>query len=178
MGARKDVATLIPGETVIRRMRPHWIVLVAPVFFLLLSTTVFVWALQATVVVAEPYREWLCWATSAVYAILVLRKSVRGIVRWATTKYLFTSKRVVTVTGLISISGESIALNKIQSVQFHKTLLERFLGSGSLLIESAAENDIVVSNVTNAEKIHHDLYQQISEIEDAAGTAHARAGAL
>ena len=116
--------------------------------------------------VPEPWSGWLIWSITIATVLFLLHKSVRGIIRWATTRYLFTSHRILTTTGLFVVSGESIALNKIQTIQFKKTLLERLLGSGSLVIESAAENEIIISNVTGAEDVHRSVYEQISALED------------
>lgn len=168
--SQKPDATLISGEVIIRKMRPHWNTLIGPVFvgalllcaYLPLMTTISTWP--------DIPRNVVAWILSILVGLLALRFTLKGIVAWATTVYLFTNKRIITSSGLIRISGESIALNKIQSIQFTKTLFERLFGSGKLIIESASENHIVIHNVTHAEEVYRDVYEQISTIEQTNDT--------
>jgi uncharacterized membrane protein YdbT with pleckstrin-like domain len=166
MAAHQDESTLIPGENVLRRIRPHWIILIAPTAFGLVTTTAFIYLMIAVATLDAPFSTYLGWALALVYAWFFTRHTLTGIVRWATTIYLFTDQRIITRQGLLKISGESIALNRIHSIQFQKTLLERVLGSGSLKIESAAENDILVQHVTHVEEVHREMYAQIHRAEE------------
>lgn len=162
---RIDNMTLVPGETVLRRMRPHWITLILPVFSFIVLTIMYTWLLGLIGNLNEPFRNILQWVVGLIVLALFLRWVVKTFIWWATTKYLFTNKRIVTRTGLIRVEGESIALNKIQSIQFEKTLLERIFGSGSLIVESAAENRITIVYVWDAEKIQQQVYEQINKLE-------------
>lgn len=155
---------LVPGERLLWQMRPHWIILVAPTFWGLVITGVYIATLAGINNVA-PDRSaaaWIDWVLFGVYAIVLSRYALKGYVAWATTRYTFTNQRVITRTGLLVVSGETLPLDKVHSIQFKKTLLERAFGSGSLTIESAAENDAVIKNVTRAEEVHKDLYAEIA----------------
>lgn len=168
--ARVDSMTLIDGERIIKKLKPHWIVLV-PVFTIFMVFTAAYVMLMAWVVnnAVDVWVDIFGWTLTVVWFFSVLMLTIKRFIWWATTKYLFTNKRIVTRTGLVKVQGESIALNKIQSIQFEKTLLERLVGSGSLLIESAAENHITITYVTHAEEIQQQVYAQISSNEDSAG---------
>ena len=80
--------------------------------------------------------------------------------------YLFTDQRIITRTGLFKIDGETIPLNKINSISFSKTLIERLYGSGSLVIESAARNEAVIKHVRGAENIQREIYELMSKVEE------------
>jgi uncharacterized membrane protein YdbT with pleckstrin-like domain len=164
--AKIDAMTLIPGEHVLRRIRPHWIILVVPGLAAIILTIPYGYLLASALHLDAPFSTILGWALSLTYVFLLSRWSLRGIVAWFTTTYLFTDQRIVTRTGLLKISGESIALNRVHSIQFEKTLLERLLGSGSLTIESAAANDIRIRHVTHVEEVQRELYEQIHYAED------------
>lgn len=165
--ARIDSMTLIADEKIIKKLKPHWVVLIPVILVFVIFTTVYAvlmaWTLNETYGI---WKDILGWTLTIIWFFSTLLLTIKRLIWWATTKYLFTNKRVVTRTGLIKVQGESIALNKIQSIQFEKTLLERLVGSGSLLIESAAENHIVITYVTHAEEIQQQLYAQISSNED------------
>lgn len=160
---------LLPGETLIRRMRQHWIALVAPTFKFLLLTAGYL-AMINGLNTFTPDRSGVPgvdWILFGIYLILLIKFAGIGWVRWFTTIYLFTDARIITRSGLLVIRGESIPLNKVNSIQFEKTLLERFIGSGSLTIESAAANEVRIQHVTGAEEIQLEL--------DALMSADARA---
>jgi uncharacterized membrane protein YdbT with pleckstrin-like domain len=165
-------SSLIPGEEIVRKMRPHWIVLVVPGIVLAVATTAYIWLLTSVhtwnVETASTIGNWVL---TIAYAYVMIRWSLLGIIRWATTTYLFTDQRIITRTGLLRIEGESIALNKIHSIQFSKTLLERLLGSGSLTIETAAENQVHIRNVISAEEVQRELYERIVSHQEPETTS-------
>lgn len=158
MPARASI-DLLPGEKLIRRMRQHWIALVRPAFGFIISTAGYI-AVLAALNSFFPDRTdfpWFDWAFALGYAVLLLRFTARGLVSWITTVYLFTDNRIITRSGLLVVRGESIPLNKVNSIQFEKTLFERFIGSGSLTIESAAANEVRIKHVTGAEELQLEL---------------------
>lgn len=168
--ARIDSMTLIADEKIIKKLKPHWVVLIPVILVFVIFTTVYgvlmAWTLNETYGI---WKDILGWTLTIIWFFSTLLLTIKRLVWWATTKYLFTNKRVVTRTGLIKVQGESIALNKVQSIQFEKTLLERLVGSGSLVIESASENEIRIIFVTQAEQIQQQIYAQISSNETTDG---------
>jgi uncharacterized membrane protein YdbT with pleckstrin-like domain len=170
MGKKIDAMTLIEGEEIIKRMRPHWIVLVPIVAIFVVFTTIYVFLFMTIEENVQGFfRDIFLWTITLIYIPSTLLLTMKRLIWWLTTKYLFTTKRIVTRTGLFVVKGESIALNKVQSIQFEKTLLERLVGSGSLIIESASENEIRIIFVTQAEQIQQRIYAQISSNEESEG---------
>lgn len=155
---------LVAGERLLWQMRPHWIILVMPTIWGIVITAGYA-GIMSGLNNLSPDRssaQWIDWVLFGVYALLLIRYTAKGYVDWLTTKYTFTNQRVITKTGLIVISGETLPLDKVHSIQFKKTLLERLFGSGSLTIESAADNEAIIKNVTRAEEVHKDLYAEIA----------------
>ena len=60
--------------------------------------------------------------------------------KWATTRFVITSQRVVFRTGVLAKSGIEIPLDRVNNVNFHQSVFERMLGAGDLLIESGGED--------------------------------------
>lgn len=156
---------LVPGERILWTMRPHWIILVFPTLWGVLATAMYALVMTGlnNVVPDRSSAPFVDWVIFGVYAVTLLRYTAKGYVDWFTTRYTFTNQRVITRSGLIVINGETLPLDKVHSIQFKKTLLERLFGSGSLTIESAAENDAIIRNVTRAEEVHADLYAEIAQ---------------
>lgn len=155
--------SLIPGEKLLRKMRPHWNLLILPVLAAAALTYSYFWVLPKTELIPSPFRDVAFWITTGIYVLLLLKWTVKGFIDWLTTTYTFTNQRIMTQTGWLKITGETIALDRIHSVQFSRTILERLLGSGSLIIESAAENRITIKNVWQAEQVHKEIYAQIAK---------------
>jgi uncharacterized membrane protein YdbT with pleckstrin-like domain len=60
-------------------------------------------------------------------------------VQYVTTNFVITSDRVIFRTGIIAKRGIEIPLERVNSVHFNQTILERMIGAGDLLIESGGE---------------------------------------
>lgn len=164
MAAASRDPQLVAGERILWQMKPHWIILVAPIVWAVTSTALLIAILSGLNNIAPdrsaaPFVDWVLWG---VYLFILVRYTAKGFVDWFTTRYVFTNQRVITRNGLIVISGETIPLDKVHSIQFKKTLLERVFGSGSLTIESAADNQAIIKHVTHAEEVHGDLYAEIA----------------
>lgn len=156
---------LVPGERILWTMRPHWIILVLPTIWGIFSTAGYALLMAGlnNVVPDRSAAPFVDWVLFGVYLFLLIRYTAKGYVDWLTTRYTFTNQRVITRSGLIVINGETLPLDKVHSIQFKKTLLERVFGSGSLTIESAAENEAIIRHVTRAEEVHADLYAEIAQ---------------
>jgi len=123
---------LSPGEEVVKEFRPHWQFLVLPMLFLLVLLVVVVFAATRM----ESDARWLLILGGvAVWIIL----SVKRVAEWLTTQYVITNERVVYRAGVFSRSGVEIPLESITNVSFSQTFVERIIGSGDLVIESAGE---------------------------------------
>lgn len=65
--------------------------------------------------------------------------------------------------GVLSRTGIDIPMSRINSVQFRHTVLERFLGCGTLVIESASDEPLEFTDVPQVEKVHALLYQEVAD---------------
>lgn len=130
---------LIEGEELILDLRPHWIALVGPVVATLLVVGVWIFALPR-LPGSGTLRDTLFWALVAVGVLALLWYPVRAIVRWATSHFVVTSDRVIHRQGLIAKSSMEIPLEAINDVRFRQGIVERLIGAGDLIIQSASEH--------------------------------------
>lgn len=152
---------LVEGEQVVMHKHPHWKMLVVPVLALLLvvGLTTFLAALVRN-------QSWasLAWITLAVIGIgLVGWLTVVPVVRWRTTHFVVTTRRVLVREGVLARHGIDIPINRINSVQVRHRLLERMLGSGTLVIESASEEPLEFADVPGVQKVHAMLYREVAD---------------
>jgi uncharacterized membrane protein YdbT with pleckstrin-like domain len=61
-------------------------------------------------------------------------------IRWAYTLFVLTNERVITRSGVIAKRSKEIPLETINDVTFGQRIIERMLGAGDLVIESAGES--------------------------------------
>jgi uncharacterized membrane protein YdbT with pleckstrin-like domain len=123
---------LTDDEEIVLSFRQHWKLLVIPI----------IWFIGMLIVVFVIY-QWIPGGRTVdiILTLIVLGGFawfvVRPVVSWLVTRYVLTTERLMTRTGLIAQSGIEIPLERITNVNFSQSFFERFLGAGDLLVESA-----------------------------------------
>ena len=75
----------------------------------------------------------------------MLRFSVWPFIKWITTSYVVTDRRIITRVGVVARTGRDMPISRINDVTFqHSGILERMLGCGTLVVESAGERGQLV----------------------------------
>lgn len=145
---------LSPGEEVVTEFRPHWQFMVLPMLFSLVLIVVVIVAITQL----DGAARWLLIVGGvAVWAIL----SIKRAADWLTTQYVITNERVVYRAGVFSRSGIEIPLESITNVAFNQSLIERFIRSGDLVIESAGETgQSRYADIPDPEGLQSLIYQQ------------------
>lgn len=154
--------TLAPGETPVIALHPHWKVLVAPVV-----QAVLIVAVLLVAIVMIPWGKAAPIGPLALGAVGLLGLMWRLIVpllRWRTTTYELTSRRLRMRTGIIARFGKDIPLSRITDVSFETSLLDRLLGSGTLVVESPGEHGQVrLTEIPHVEFLQSTLFQLVEE---------------
>lgn len=149
---------LADGEEVVLDLHPHWKRLVVPVLVLLvlLGLTGFLLAQ------VDDGTGRLVIAVVAV--VLALAFVLVPVLRWRTTLFVVTNRRVVVRTGVLSREGRDVPLSRINDVTFSHDLLERVLGCGTLVVESAGERgQVTLSEVPHVENVQRTLYELVEK---------------
>ncbi|MHA6624725.1 PH domain-containing protein [Pseudonocardia sichuanensis] len=151
---------LVEDEQVVVHKHPHWKMLLGPVLVLLLvvGAASFLAALVRT-------QDWATWAWAGLAAaglVLVGRFTVFPVVRWRTTHFVVTDRRVLVREGVLTRHGMDIPLSRISSVRVRHTLWERMLGSGTLVVESDSDESLEFDDVPGVQRVHALLYQEVA----------------
>jgi uncharacterized membrane protein YdbT with pleckstrin-like domain len=152
---------LVEGEQVVVHRHPHWKMLVVPVVVLLL--VVGVASFLAALVSAQSWALWAWLGLAAAGLALVGRFTVYPVVRWRTTHFVVTDRRVLVREGVFTRQGMDIPLKRISSVQFRQSLLERMLGAGTLVIESDSDESLEFDDVPGVRRVHAVLYNEVAQ---------------
>jgi len=151
---------LLDYERVVVHKHPHWKMLVLPVlvFLLIVGLGCYVAALIAG-------RSWQLYGwigLAVVGGIAVLWLTVVPLLRWRTTHFVLTTRRVLVREGVLSRSGIDIATNRINTVQYRSSVIDRILGCGTLIIESASDEPLEFDDIPQVERVRSLLYYEVN----------------
>ena len=112
--------------------------------------------------------RWVLWVITA---LLLLWFCVKPFLDWLTTTYTFTSRRLITRTGLLTRRGHDIPMNRISDIEYQKGLLDRIFGCGTLIISDASEQGRVqlhdIPNVEQAQlRVSDELFHGAHKADD------------
>jgi uncharacterized membrane protein YdbT with pleckstrin-like domain len=154
--------SLTEDEQLVLRLHPHWKTLIGP---LAVAVLVVAAALVAEVLIPSGSAATLGRLAVAVVAILFLMLWLMvPVLRWRTTVFELTTRRLRMRDGIITRHGRDIPLVRINDVSFEKGLLDRLLGSGRLVVESAGEHgQIVLTDIPRVEFTQATLFRLVED---------------
>ncbi|MEP6475872.1 MAG: PH domain-containing protein [Actinomycetota bacterium] len=124
---------LVEGEELVVDLRPHPVALLLPAIASIVIVSAGIWLMTRTDGV-------VIWIILAAMALLLLAYPVRRLTDWLTSHFVVTSDRVIHRQGLVAKSSMEIPLEAINDVRFSQGVIERVLGAGTLVIQSASES--------------------------------------
>jgi uncharacterized membrane protein YdbT with pleckstrin-like domain len=160
-------ADLSPGEQLVLRLHAHGKTLARPMFLLLIIV-----AAAVAVVVVLPASAGSTVRLVIGVLALILAVVVFGLpfLRWRTTVYEITTRRLRLREGILTRSGRDFPLNRISDVSFSQGLLDRMFGCGRLIVESPGEaGQLVLSEIPDVRRVQAVLFQLVGDVEASAG---------
>jgi len=154
MGISKKL--LFDGEYVVLSVRGHGKALIWPVVVVVVVVGGVITALML-----KPNNTVVASGAAVVGVPLLIALSLIPFLRWMTSTYTVTNRRLITRRGILSRSGRDIPLFRINDVAYEKGLLDRLLGCGTLIISDATEKaGVVLTDIPHVEQVQ----LQISEL--------------
>ena len=71
-----------------------------------------------------------------------------------TSTYTITDRRIITRKGIINKVGHDLPLRRINNVNYERSLTDRMLGCGTLILETAAGQPLILHDVPKVERVH------------------------
>ena len=90
--------------------------------------------------------------TALRFAVLLL--VLLPFLRWLTSTYTITDRRIITRKGIINKVGHDLPLRRINNVNYERSLTDRMLGCGTLILETAAGQPLTLPDVPKVERVH------------------------
>ena len=156
---------LAPSEVIKFETKPHWRGLLMP-GLVLIATVFFMSVLYFFIDTTWFGGTFLRWIVLGVGLLVMILWAVRPFLRWLTTEYVFTDRRIIVRSGIITRQGRDMPLAKINDVSFEVPPIGRVLNYGALVIQSAGENEgLIIRDVPDVEDIQRNVYQYIEADE-------------
>ena len=147
-------------EEIVFDLHPHWKALVLPT--LLAPVVVFAGTFLAGKIPEGGNQTKLRIAVAALAAVAFVWLVVTPYVKWLTTHFVLTSRRVIMREGLIARKGRDLPIFRINDVTFEHTMIERLLGAGTLVVESAGERgQVTLGDIPHVEDVQRAIYSLI-----------------
>lgn len=154
---------LAADERVVLHRHPHWKRLIGPVLVLLLTTALaaFAAAVVNTTGWDQTAKNIVMLVIGVIWLIVIGWLTVWPFMAWRTTHFVITDRRVMFRHGVMTRAGIDIPLARINSVEFRHGLTDRLLRTGTLIIESAAQDPLEFHDIPRVEQVHSLLYHEV-----------------
>ena len=166
MGLSKS--SLTEDEKIVLEFHPHWSTLVVTFFWAIVTV-----AIAGVVIFFIPdggSQTLIRLIVAAVGVVAIVVVGFLPFLRWVTTTYTLTNRRFVMRNGILSRSGRDIPLTRVNDVSFQHSLIERMLGTGTLMVESGGEQgQLVLKKIPRVEYAQNQLYRLVEELTDGDG---------
>ena len=154
--------SLVEGERFVLRLHPHWKTVLRPLLLLLVIVVV---AVVLLVILPAGHNMNLVRLGIGVLAVVAaLIWTAVPLLRWRTTTYELTTRRLRLRRGILSRQGRDFPLIRISDVSFSHGLIDRMLGCGKLVVESAGEHgQLVLTEIPEVERVQATLFQLVED---------------
>ena len=155
---------LADHETIVFELRPHWVALVPSVLWTLALGIGLFLGYAAVGAIADGEASGAKSVVGGTVTLAWLALAVVPALRWYFTLFVLTTDRLITRSGIVAKSSREIPLERINDVAFNQSVLDRVLGAGDLLVESAGERGQTrIENVRKPEQVQLMIYKETED---------------
>lgn len=142
------------GEQIILTVRTHAKALLGPAAALILLGA----ALGIAIALFPPaWQPLATYIAIGVFVVLVIWLVLVPFLRWRTSTYTITDRRIITRKGILNKIGHDLPLRRINNVNYEKSITDRVLGCGTLVLETAAGQPLMLPDVPGVEGVHRTI---------------------
>jgi uncharacterized membrane protein YdbT with pleckstrin-like domain len=140
------------GERVVLSVRTHWKALLGPGVIAVLIVAAAV--LASSMLPGGEVGRWGRLLVIAIAVVAFVSLSIWPVLNWLTASYTVTNRRLITRQGVLTRTGRDIPLVRINDVSYEHGIIDRLLGCGTLVVESAGERgQVVLPDVPDVEQV-------------------------
>lgn len=156
------------GEQVVLSVRTHVKALLVPALVLVLTSAA--GGFLSAIAPDGDSGRYLRIAVIVAAALVILRWTVLPFIRWMTSTYTVTNRRLIAQAGILTRSGRVIPLQRINDVSFERNLTDRMLGCGTLIVHDASEQGggLTLPDVPRIEEVHRTITDLVFSGQDGS----------
>lgn len=152
---------LADHETIVFELRPHWVSLLPSVLWTFALGVALFLGYAAADAISDGEPDTAKSIIGGVVTLAWLALALLPALRWYFTLFVLTSDRLITRSGIVAKQSREIPLERINDVAFNQSVLDRVLGAGDLLVESAGERGQTrIQNVRKPEQVQLMIYKE------------------
>ena len=152
---------LMTGEKLLLHTKLHWSIFFSAIAWLIITILIFTicgsWDFFNAELFNHPLYMWLSLASF----FITLMHGISSYLRYITSQYAITNKRILKKTGLIHRKVLEIFLNKIESVHATQNLFGRLCNFGTITISGAGGSNEPFYNVPKPAEFRKIIHEQI-----------------
>ena len=153
------------GERSVLVLHPHWKTVLVP--FVILVIVVVIAAVLLAVIPHNRLQGDERIAVGVVALVVAAIWTGVPFLRWRTTTYELTNRRLRLRKGILSRTGRDFPLIRISDVSFSQGVLDRVLGCGRLVVESPGEHgQLVLTEIPEVKRVQALLFQLVEEEQE------------
>jgi len=157
-----SAAGLSEGEHLVLKLHQHWKTVLAPLLILAATVVALLVLLLAVPAVRDAAAGRLALGAAALVVVIVF--VAVPLLRWRTTSYELTNRRLRLRAGILTRTGRDFPLTRISDVSFQQGLLDRLLGCGRLVVESPGEQgQLVLTEIPSVQHVQATLFQLVED---------------
>ena len=173
------MSNLLPGENLVIKAHPHWIVLIKSIWIPIVAVVLVV--IADFTILLDNYNAWglpprfRTFLTLGVVACAGIWLIVVWI-RWQSTAYTLTDQRIKIETGVFGRQEKIIPIDRVQDCTTKMSLLGRMLGYGRVEVDAAgAQGAEVLDHLPNPGGFRDQVFMQAEKRRGVAPAGAASA---
>jgi len=159
---------LLADERIVYRARLHWTIFGSAILVVLLG-----------IVLAGVLRVYApeYWYAGAALSGLGLLLAIGPAVRYASSEFAVTDKRVVAKLGFIERESLETLLSKVEAIGVDQPILGRMLGYGTITITGTGGTEESFPRISNPLELRRQIQSQVVALDERRGSPAMPAGA-
>ena len=151
---------LLDGERIVYRARLHWTIFLKSIFLVLVGA--------AVAVVFSIYQP-AYWYIGAVLVGLGLLLAIPAFIRYISSEFAVTNKRVLSKVGFVERESDETLLSKVEAIAVDQGVLGRVLGFGTVTITGTGGTEEAFPKIADPLEFRRQIQGQVVAFEERRG---------
>ncbi|SJM49539.1 hypothetical protein FM112_01125 [Gulosibacter sp. 10] len=116
---------------------------------------------------AQPIGSYIVWG---VVVIAFIPATLSPVLKWLSSTFTITDRRIITRTGILNKRGHDIPLSRIANVSYEHSFIDRIFRCGTLILQTSAEEPLRLDDIPRVEQVHVRMTEMLFSIHQQAGS--------